>query len=122
MTEEELAAAFSICDRCGEEHAMIGLSAGLETWHDWAGATLCDDCWAEVEAEERRRSERIAWQQFTLLGGWLRRNAAEQFEASLDLQAGDDQRYTLSFVFDDDGASWGWRPSNPPFVATFTEE
>lgn len=43
---------YTVCDRCGEETPVVDTSTGLETWLEWAGATLCPDCWAEVEDGE----------------------------------------------------------------------
>lgn len=42
----------TLCDRCGEETPVIDTSMGLETWSEWVGATLCPDCWAEIDGEE----------------------------------------------------------------------
>ena len=38
----------SVCDRCGDPVSYIEVSAGLAHWSEWAGATLCPDCWAAV--------------------------------------------------------------------------
>ena len=62
--------------------------------------------------------ESIAWQDFDVLGGRLARNAAGQFEGLLELAGG----LALAFVFDRAGASWGWQPQDPGFVADRTEE
>ena len=45
----------TLCDRCGDEVPVSDTSAGLPHWHEWPEATLCPDCWAEVEDEEKGR-------------------------------------------------------------------
>ena len=45
----------TLCDRCGLETPVSDTSAGLPHWHEWPEATLCPDCWAEVEDEEKGR-------------------------------------------------------------------
>lgn len=42
----------TLCDRCGEETPVVDTSTGLEAWSEWVGATLCPDCWAEIDGEE----------------------------------------------------------------------
>lgn len=43
---------YTVCDRCGEETPVVDTSTGLEAWSEWAGATVCPDCWAEVQDAE----------------------------------------------------------------------
>lgn len=43
---------YTVCDRCGEETPVIDTSTGLQSWSEWVGATLCPDCWAEVQDTE----------------------------------------------------------------------
>ena len=121
VTEEDLdaLAPSTICDRCSEEVPLIVTSAGLEAWSDWAGATLCPDCWSEVEADQQK----IDWQEWKVAGGLLSRNAAGQFVGSLELATTAGAGWlTLTFVFDRSGAKWGWRPAEPEFTPDYTEE
>lgn len=62
------------------------------------------------------------WQLFNVSAGWLRRNDRGQFEIALDLRAADSEEVTLNVAFDRSGATWGWQPEEPPFVADFEEE
>ena len=125
VTEDDLEAVdpSTICDRCGDDIPLVDTSAGRESWATGAGATLCPDCWAEAEAEEGDQA--IDWQQFTVTGGLLSRNAAGQFTGSLQLARDGDgpgDWLTLNFVFDRTGAKWGWRPDEPEFAPDFQEE
>jgi len=61
----------------------------------------------------------IHWQDFVVTGGAIARNqteAGEQYEGRLELAGG----WVLAFVFDRDGANWGWRVE-PAFEVTRTE-
>lgn len=61
----------------------------------------------------------IHWQDFIVIGGAVARNQSahgEQYEGRLELAGG----FVLVFVFDRDGATWGWNPG-PPFEVTRTE-
>jgi len=96
-------------------------SPGLDTWPEWAGATLCPDCWAVVEGAVDM--QRIPWQRFKVSGGQIARNEAGQYSGRLHIFTDDSKwSFTLSFVFEQSGASWGWTPVEPTFTPNIVEE
>ena len=60
----------------------------------------------------------IPWQDFTIPGGAIARNPAGQIEGRLELAEG----YTLTFLADAAGATFGWLPNEPVFEATRLED
>lgn len=125
---------WTICDRCGYEVTTIYVSAGREDWHDWQGATLCSDCWAEVEDEERDRDqlrrnfraagerlaggEMIAWQDLRVIGGRLSVNQSGQIELSIET----DGPALFAVLDPDHTCNFGWSPADWPFNPNRTEE
>lgn len=60
----------------------------------------------------------IPWQDFTITGGAIARNPAGQLEGRLELAEG----YTLTFLADATGATFGWQPDEPVFEADRLED
>ena len=58
----------------------------------------------------------IEWQEFTVVGGYVRRNQAGQHEFGLDIEGG----YRLAGVVDRDGRC-DWQGDEPAFEATWRE-
>ena len=111
----------TVCDRCGDETPVMDTSPGLDTWPEWAGATLCPDCWAVVEGAVDM--QRIPWQRFKVSGGQIALNEAGQYSGRLHIFTDDSKwSFTLSFVFEQSGASWGWTPVEPTFTPNIVEE
>jgi hypothetical protein len=62
--------------------------------------------------------EAIEWQEFQVIGGYVRRNPAGQYEFGLDIEGG----YRLAGVVDRDGAKADWQGDEPEFEVTWREE
>lgn len=109
----------TICDGCGCEMPRANANYIGPELATWEGATLCGDCWA---SERDRASDGLrdvppwATQEYEVLGGYLSRNARDQFAFSLQLAGAGTAWLSLHGTFEATAAQWGWRPSEPTFT------
>ena len=61
--------------------------------------------------------ETIEWQEFKVVGGYVRRNRASQFEFGLDIEGG----YRLAGVIGN-GGRCDWQGDEPAWETTWREE
>lgn len=40
---------YTVCDRCGKETFVVDTATGKDHWAEWAGATLCPECWTFLD-------------------------------------------------------------------------
>jgi hypothetical protein len=119
ITQDDLdaIAPSAICDRCGDDMPLLSMSAGLADWPEWAGASLCPDCWAE--ADDAAEAARVPSQRWNITRGHIERNEAGRYAGELILfDESAKWPFTLSFSFERAAANWCWEPNEPPFTIT----